>query len=77
MTVHESTDTELNMCDFCDNEVPTCRPVLTGYGTGIGNDNIIVCSSFALRSGMRKPDSIVYAPEMKYKIQDSEVEDGY
>jgi hypothetical protein len=39
-------NTKINLCDSCLNEFPTCQPDRIEFGDGIGNDNVIKCSSY-------------------------------
>lgn len=45
----KAIDSEVNMCDYCQNEFPTCDPELVEFGDGIGNDNVTVCSDYIPR----------------------------
>lgn len=40
-----STDKEKNLCNFCTKEFPTCEAKNVKYGTGKGNDNVVLCES--------------------------------
>lgn len=46
MIVPEPTDTKINLCDSCQNNFATCIPKIMEFGNGIGNDNVIFCSSY-------------------------------
>ncbi len=39
-------DTKKHLCATCLNEFPTCQPDRIEFGDGIGNDNVIDCSSY-------------------------------
>ena len=42
----DGISSEMNLCDYCEHDIPTCPGKDIEYGNGIGNDNIIKCSSF-------------------------------
>jgi hypothetical protein len=37
---------KINLCNYCTQEIPTCRNTNIEYGTGVGNDNVIKCDGF-------------------------------
>jgi hypothetical protein len=44
--------TKINLCATCLNEFPTCQPDRIEFSDGIGNDNVIKCSSYNERKLM-------------------------
>lgn len=46
MRASKADNSKVHMCNYCSNEYPTCNPELIEFGDGIGNDNVIVCSSY-------------------------------
>ena len=39
-----------NLCKYCTNKIPTCLTDNIKFGDGVGNDNIIECSEFIVKS---------------------------
>ena len=38
---------QLNLCDDCSKEFPTCNAKAITFGNCVGNDNVIQCDSFS------------------------------
>ena len=63
MRASKATNRKINMCDTCGLIYPTCHPEIIEFGDGIGNDNVIVCSSY-LTKKIHGDDHIELAPEI-------------
>ena len=51
MRVTGTIKTTDNLCDYCQLEIPTCpKANHIKFGNGNGNDNVIECSEFVLKS---------------------------
>lgn len=46
MRASKATNSKVNMCDSCMHRFSDCKQDLIEFGDGIGNDNVIVCSSY-------------------------------
>lgn len=46
MNVYKTSNTKLNLCDYCDSDFATCRPKEISFGDSVGHDNVIRCDSF-------------------------------
>lgn len=47
-TVQElGMENEVNLCASCSHEMPTCDSDNMIFGSGVGNDNVAACSTYA------------------------------
>jgi len=55
MRVTKTDSTKDNLCNYCQNEIPTCpKANHIKFGNGKGNDNVIECSEFDARGKMNQ-----------------------
>ncbi len=44
----KALENQINLCDSCCNEIPTCECDNVIYDNGVGNDNVAACISYVL-----------------------------
>ena len=55
-----------NLCDYCLLKIPTCpKAIHIKFGNGIGNDNVIECSEYVVRS-FHNNYPITSIPELRH-----------
>lgn len=51
MKIIKTKNSKNNLCNYCQLKIPTClKAKHIKFGNGIGNDNIIECSEFCVKS---------------------------
>ena len=51
MIIIKTKSTQDNLCKYCQNDFATCQKANhIEFGDGVGNDNVIECSEFIVKS---------------------------
>lgn len=64
MRASKSIDRCINMCDTCKFTFAECATEVIEFGDGVGNDNVVVCSSYMVKPFIGDIDKIILAPEL-------------
>lgn len=76
----QSTDNTKHMCEYCSNNFETCRPYKIKFGTGLGNDNVILCSEFVSKVAVANlPNYITGSNEFakRYDLNNPNIEQDW
>lgn len=76
MRASKATNNKINMCNTCVHCFSNCKQDLIEFGDGIGNDNVIVCSSYMPQALHKHSEDVTPAYELGiFKRYDNNVYD--